>query len=70
MNLRKFGNYYINVEQITYVHRFEAQISPPGLSMPGTSNAGGVRIFFENSELTIYTEEPGCAELIAWLEER
>jgi hypothetical protein len=68
MNLHKFGNYYINVEEILYVHRFEAQISPPGLAMPGTTNPGGARIYFENSELTIYSDEPGYAEFIAWLD--
>jgi hypothetical protein len=65
MNLRRFGDFAINLDRITYVYRFQAQLGPP---IPGTSGKGGVRIFFENQELTVYDDEAGHDELLEWFD--
>ena len=67
MALQRFGNFYIQVDKIVYVHRFDPQINPPSLSLPGTNALGGVRIFFESQDLTINEDEPGYAEFVNWL---
>jgi len=67
MDMRKFGDYYVNLDKITYVHRFQAQLGPP---LPGTTGRGGLRIFFDNQELTIYEDEAGDAELLEWFDSR
>ena len=65
MHLLKFGDYAINLERIAYVHIFQPQLGPP---IPGTSGKGGVRIYFETQELTIYEDEPGYDELLEWFD--
>lgn len=65
MNLRRFGDFAINLERITYIHLFQPQLGPP---IPGTSGKGGVRIFYESQDLTVYDDEAGYDELLEWFE--
>jgi hypothetical protein len=65
MNMRMFGDYLINLDRITYVRRFQPQLGPP---IPGTTGKGGVSIFFDSQELTVYEDEAGYDELLAWMD--
>lgn len=69
MNIRKFGDLYLDVEKIKYVYRFRPNISAPGLIPGGSKERGGVRISFGHGEITFHEDEPGFEEFIHWLEE-
>ena len=62
MHLVKFGNLYLDPNKLLYVERFMPEIM-------SSSHAGaGLRLGFEQREITIYDDDPGYAELVAWLE--
>jgi hypothetical protein len=63
MNLARFGSLYLDTDRIIYVRRFMPQVKAPP-----PDNQGGVRIGFEQRELTLYDDDPGYVEFIQWLE--
>ena len=67
MRMLKFGSFFINVEKIVYVQQFEPEITPPHLPKTGTES-GGVRVGFDYGEITLFEEEDGYEEFLAWLE--
>ena len=63
MQFIRFGELYLDPNQIQYVRRFM-----PEIQGPARDDAGGLRLGFEQREITVYDDDPGFAELIAWLE--
>jgi hypothetical protein len=70
MALRKFGNFYINVEKVSYAHRFYPDVIPANMFRPGSGDTGGVRIGFDQGETTIFDDEEGFQQFMQWLDEQ
>ncbi len=61
MRLTAFGHLYIDTDKLVYVRRFLPEVRGP-------DSRGGLRLGFDQHELTLFDDEPGFAELSAWLE--
>jgi hypothetical protein len=63
MSLLRFGSLYLDPDQILYVRQFLPNVKglPP-------DNEGGLRIGFAQREITLSEDDPGFAELMAWLD--
>ena len=63
MSLTRFGSFYLDTEKIRYVRCFLPNVKglPP-------DDEGGLHIGLERREITLYDDDPGAAELQAWLE--
>ncbi len=68
MSLRNFGDFYMDVEKILYVHKFPAKAAPISMIKAGSPNQGGVRIGFSHGEITIMDDDTGYKEFVDWLE--
>jgi hypothetical protein len=68
MSLRKYGDFYMDVEKILYVHKFPAKVAPMSMIKAGAPTQGGVRIGFSHGEVTIMEDDPGYKEFVDWLE--
>ena len=66
MKLKKFGSYYINLDQFIYAQKFTPKVLPS--SAARARNVGGVSIGLKAYELVIYEDEPGYAEFVEWLD--
>jgi hypothetical protein len=63
MSLPRFGSLYLDPDQILYVRRLLPNVK--GL-LP--DDQGGLRIGFAQREITLYEDELGFAEFVAWLD--
>jgi hypothetical protein len=64
MRLLRFGSLYFAPDQILYVRQFLPNVKglPP-------DDEGGLRIGFAQREITLYEDDPGFVEFVAWLDE-
>jgi hypothetical protein len=69
MNLRRFGEHYIDLDKIAYAHTFRAEVVAPHMINAGRMSQGGVRIGFGCQDHTIYDNEEGYEALLSWLKE-
>ena len=63
MRLMRFGGLYFDPDKVLYARRFLPEVKglPP-------NDEGGVRLGFDQREITVYEVDPGFAELLAWLD--
>lgn len=66
MKVRKFGPFYINLEQFIYAQKFTPKVLPAAAVR--ARNLGGISIGLKSYELIIYEDEPGYAEFVEWLD--
>jgi hypothetical protein len=66
MKIKRFGSYYVNLDEFIYAQKFSAKVMPA--SAVRSRNVGGVSIGLESYELVIYEDEPGYKEFIEWLD--
>ncbi len=64
MRFIRFGGLYLDLNKLLYARRFLPEVK----SLP-PNNDGGVRLGFDQREITVYEDEPGFAELVAWLDQ-
>lgn len=64
MRFIRFGGLYLDPNKLQYARR----LLPVVKGLP-PDNEGGICLGFDQREIKIYEDEPGFAELIAWLDQ-